>query len=339
VRKEIVNAVSNAIGIRLNAEEKKKKDAETLYLKGRNAWNKRTAANINEAINDFNEALKLDSSYAPAHAGLADCYNMLGTYGAKPPREAFPQARDAAIKALALDNNLAEGHAALAYAMFRGNWNWSEAEREFKQAISLNDDYASAHQWYANLLAAQGRFDEAIAETRRTQELDKTSLIINAHLGLVYYFGHRYEESISECKKTVALDPTFFVAHRYLGLSYAQLGMHKEALASFERAVSASNRSPLMRAEYAYALALSGDATRAQTELAELIEISKQKYLSAYHIAAIYVALKENDNAFAWLEKAFQDRADWMVFLKVDPRFNSLHSDQKFIELLRRMNL
>jgi tetratricopeptide (TPR) repeat protein len=124
-----------------------------------------------------------------------------------------------------------------------------------------------------------------------------------------------------------------------MGLSYAQLGRYKEALTSFEQAVSASNRSPLMRAEYAYAIALSGDATRAQTELAELIEISKQRYLSAYHIAAIYVALKDNQHALEWLEKAYQDRADWMVFLKVDPRFNSLHSDQKFIDLLRRMNL
>ena len=339
VRKEIVNAVSNAIGIQLNAEEKKKKDAETLYLRGRNSWNKRTASNINEAINAFNEALKLDSTYAPAYAALADSYNMLGTYGAKPPKEAFPQARDAAIKSLALDNNLAEGHAALAYATFRGNWDWQEAEKEFKQAIDLNYSYASTHQWYANLLAALGRFDEAIAETRRTQELDKTSLIINAHLGLVYYFGGRYEEAINECKKTVALDPTFFVAHRYMGLSYAQLGMHKEALTSFEQAVSASNRSPLMRAEYAYTLALSGDATGAQTELTELIEISNQKYLSAYHIAAIYVALKDNLHALEWLDKAYQDRADWMVFLKVDPRFKSLHSDPKFIELLRRMNL
>lgn len=339
VRKEIVNSVSNAIGIKLNAEEKKKQEAETLYLQGRNAWNKRTANDINEAIKHFNQALELYPGFAPAHAGLADSYNMLGTYGAKPPKEAFPQARDAAIKALALDNNLAEGHAALAYATFRGNWNWPEAEKEFKQAIALNDGYASTHQWYANLLAAQGRFDEAINETRRTQELDKTSLIINSHLGLVYYFAHRYDDAISECKKTVALDPTFFVAHRYLGLSYAQKGMHKEALAAFELAVNASNRSPLMRAEHAYALALSGDTTRARAELADLIEISKQKYLSAYHLAAIYVALKDTDSAFRWLNESIRNRADWLVFLKVDPRFDPLHKDPRFIEILRQINL
>jgi serine/threonine protein kinase/TolB-like protein/Tfp pilus assembly protein PilF len=339
VPKEIVNSVSQKLGIKLNAEEKKRKDAETLYVKGRTAWNKRTANDVNEAINHFNEALKLDSSYAPAHAGLADCYNMLGTYGAKAPNDAFPLARDAANKALALDNNLAEGHAALAYATFRGNWKWADAEREFKQAINLNDNYASTHQWYANLLAAQGRFDEAIAETRRTQELDKTSLIINSHFGLVYYFAHRYDDAIRECQKTVAMDPTFFVAHRYLGLSYAQKGMYKEALAEFELAVNASNRSPLMRAEYTYALALSGDSTRAKAELADLLEISKQRYLSAYHLAAIYVALKDTDGAFHWLNEAIKNRADWLVFLKVDPRFDPLHSEPRFTEILRQVNL
>ena len=339
VPKEIVSSVSQKIGITLNAEQKKKQDAETLYVKGRTAWNKRTASDFNDALNYFNEALKVDSQYAPAHAGLADCYNMLGTYGAKAPNEAFPLARDAANKALVLDNNLAEGHAALAYAAFRGNWNWAEAEKEFNQAISLNDNYASTHQWYASFLAAQGRFDQAIAETRRTQELDKTSLIINSHFGLVYYFAHRYDEAISECQKTVALDPTFFAAHRYLGLSYAQKRMYKEALAEFELAVNASNRSPLIRSEYAYALSLSGDTTRAQAELKDLIEISKQKYLSAYHLAAIYVALNDNDSAFHWLDEAIKNRADWMVFLKVDPRFDRLHSDARFAELLRQLNL
>jgi len=339
VPKEIVDSISRKIGITLNAEEQKKKDAEALYVKGRTAWNKRTASDFNQAIGYFNEALKLDPRYAPAHAGLADCYNMLGTYGAKAPKEAFPLARDAANRALALDNNLAEGHAALAYSSFRGNWNWAEAEQEFQQAISLKDNYASTHQWYANLLAAQGRFDEAIAQTRRTQELDKTSLIINSHFGLVYYFAHRYDDAIKECQKTVALDPTFYVAHRYLGLSYAQKGMYKEALAEFEQAVSASNRSPLIRSEYTYALALSGDTNRAQAELKDLIEISKQNYFSAYHIAAIYVALNDNDQAVEWLKKAFDDRADWLVFLKVDPRFTRLHSDARFNDLLRQLNL
>jgi serine/threonine-protein kinase len=339
VPKEIVNSVSSTIGVKLSAEEKKKKEAETLYVKGRNAWNKRTTDAINEAIRNFEQALELYPNYASAYAGLADCYNMLGTYGAKAPKEAFPKAHDAAIKALAIDNNLAEGHAALAYSTFRGDWNWPEAEKEFKKAISLNDEYASTHQWYANFLAAQGRFEEAIKETRRTQELDKTSLIINSHFGLVYYFQHNFDESIAECKKTVELDPSFFVAHRYLGLSYARKQMYPEAIAEFEKAIALSNRSPLMRAEYANALALSGDTNKAQAELADLIQLSNQKYISAYHIAAIYVALNDKDHAFEWLDKALQNKADWLVFLKVDPRFDSLRSDPRFTDLLRKMNL
>lgn len=336
---EFVAAVSDAVGIKLGTEEKKKRDAETLYIKGRNAWNKRTADSISEAMGNFNQALELYPNYALAYAGLADCYNMLATYGAKPPRDAFPKAHDAAIKALAIDNKLAEGHAALAYTTFRGDWNWQEAEKEFKQAIALNDNYASAHQWYANYLSAMGRFDEAIKETQRTQELDKTSLIINAHFGIVDYLAHRYDDAIAECRKTIELDPSFFVARRYLGLSYAQKGMYNEALAEFEKAIASSGSSSLIKAEYANTLALSGDTTKAQAELASLIELSKQKYISAYHIAAIYAGLKDKDRAFEWLERAFLDRADWMAFLKVDPRFDSLHSDSRFNDLQRRMNL
>ena len=339
VPEEVVASVSDKMGLKLSAEERKKKDAETLYIKGRNAWNKRTADGINEAMGNFNQALELYPNNARAYAGLADCYNMLATYGAKSPKEAFPKAHDAAIKALAIDNHLAEAHAALAYTTFRGDWNWPEAEKEFKQAIQLNDSYASAHQWYANYLAAQGRFDEAIQETRRTQEIDKTSLIINAHFGIVDYLAHRFDDAIRECKKTIELDPSFFVARRYLGLSYAQKGMYKEALDEFEKAIASSGTSPLMRAEYANTLALSGDTKKAADELQRLIELSKQKYLSAYHIAAIYVGLKDKDRAFEWLERAFQERADWMAFLKVDPRFDSLHSDPRFLDLLRRMNL
>jgi serine/threonine-protein kinase len=339
VPEEIVTSVSNTIGVKVSAEDKKKRDAETLYVKGRNAWNKRTTESINEAVGNFEQALQLNPSYALAYAGLADCYNMLATYGGQSPKEAFPKAHDAAIRALAIDNTLAEAHAALAYTTFRGEWKWQEAEKEFKQAISLNDNYASAHQWYANFLAARGRFDEAIRETRRTQEIDKTSLIINAHFGIVYYLEHRFDEAIAECKKTIELEPSFFVARRYLGLSYAQKGMYKEAIAEFEKAIASSGGSPLMKAEYASTLALSGDTNKAQTELNGLIELSKQKYISAYHIAAIYVGLKDRDRAFEWLEKAFQDRADWMAFLKVDPRFDSLHSDARFTNLLHRMNL
>jgi serine/threonine-protein kinase len=336
---EIVTSVSSTIGLNLTVDEKKKRDAEALYVKGRNAWSKRKTADIEQAIGHFQQAVDLNPNYALAYAGLADCYNMLGAYGGRPPTEAFRQAREAATKSLALDNKLAEGHAALAYATFRGDWNWPEAEKEYKQAIALNDNYAWAHLWYGTLLASQGRFGEAIKETQRAQQIEKTSPIITIQLGLVYYFQHKYPEAIAECKKTIELDPSFFAAQRYMGLSYSQMGKHQEAVAEFEKAINASGDSALMKAEYAGALALSGDTSKAQTQLNSLIETAKQKYVSAYHIAAIYVALKDKGQAFAWLDKAFQDRADWMVNLKVDPRFESLRSDPRFGDILRRMNL
>ncbi|HJZ81265.1 MAG TPA: protein kinase [Pyrinomonadaceae bacterium] len=336
---EIVTQVSRTIGLSLTGDEQKRRDAEALYMKGRNAWNKRKTADIEQAVGFFKQALDLNPNYALAYAGLADSYNMLAAYGGKAPTEAFRQAREAATKSLELDSKLAEGHAALAYANFRGDWNWPEAEKEFRQAIALNDNYPWAHLWYGSLLASQGRFAESIKETQRAQQIEKTSPIITIQLGLVYYFQHQYREAVEECKKTMELDPTFFAAQRYLGLSYAQMGLHKEAIAEFEKAINASGDSPLMKAEYAGALALSGDTGKAQAQLNSLLETSKQKYVSAYHIAAVYVGLKDKDQAFTWLNKAFQDRADWMVNLKVDPRFESLHSDPRFAELLRQMKL
>lgn len=335
----IVAAVSNTLGLKLSEEAEKRRKAESLYMIGRNAWNKRTAEAINEASGYFSEALKVDPNYAPARAGLADSYNMLATYGARAPTEAFPKAISEAEAALRIDNNLAEAHAALAYAKFRGEWNWRKAEEEFKEAIRLNPNYPSAHQWYASYLAAMGQFDKALEETTRTQELDKSSLIINSHFGLTYFFAGRFDEAIASCKKTVELDPNFFVARRYLGLAYAQKGMFKESLEQYDKALALSKNSPLMRVERASVLALSGDADGAQAELRELEEIAKQRYISAYHIATIYVALKDRDRAFALLEKAFEERADWMVFLNVDPRFKILHTDSRFKDLLRRMNL
>lgn len=335
----IVASVSDKIGLKLSAEDEKRRKAESFYMRGRNAWNKRTADAIKEASGYFSEALKLDPNYAPARAGLADSYNMLATYGASAPTEAFPKAITEAETALRLDSNLAEAHAALAYAKFRGEWNWRKAEEEFKEAIRLNPNYASAHQWYANYLAAMGRFDEAIAETRRTQELDKTSLIINSHFGLIYYFAGRFDDSITSCRKTIELDPNFYVARRYLGLAYAQKAMYKESLEQYDKAMELSKNASLMKVERASVLALSGDADKAQSELKELQEMSKQRYISAYNIATIYAALKDKDRAFEWLEKAFTERADWMVFLNVDPRFKSLRSDSRFTNLLQRMNL
>jgi serine/threonine protein kinase/tetratricopeptide (TPR) repeat protein len=335
----IIAAVSDRLDLKLSAEDQKKREVEAFYMRGRNAWNKRRAEDIDLAVGYFNEALKLDPNYAPAYAGLADSYNMLATYGAVAPRDAFPKARRAAEAALKIDNNLAEVHAALAYAKFRGDWDWPGAEAEFNEAIRLNPNYASARQWYASYWAAMRKFDEAEKETSQAQELDKTSLVIQSHLGLMYFFAGRHDDAITACRKALEMDPKFFIARRYLGLAYAQKGMYKEAVAEYEKVVEASKGSPLMRAEYASVLALGGETGKAQTELNNLLGMveRRESYISAYQIATVYAALKDRDNAVRWLKQAFSERADWMVYLNVDPRFDGLRSDPEVTDLLRQL--
>jgi len=314
-------------------------DAEELYETGRKYWNQRTTEGLAKGVEYLEKAVSLNQDYALAHAGLADCYNMLATYGARAPAEAFPKAKAEATRALEIDDSLAEAHISLAYALFRGDWNWAESEKEFRQALLLNSRSAQAHQWYANLLVAVGRTDEAIAHTKLAVELDSTSLIIRSHFGFVYFFAHKYDDSIAACQKVLELDPTFFAARRYLGQAYAQKGKYEQAINEFQRAVAASGGSPLMKAELAHAYALAGKKDEAKKILAELQQLSAQRYISPYSIALVYSGLGNKDETFNSLERAFQDRADYLVFLKVDPRFEWLHGDARFASLLERIGL
>jgi serine/threonine protein kinase/TolB-like protein/Flp pilus assembly protein TadD len=335
----IARGVSDKLGLKLSEEERKHLDAEELYETGRNFWNQRTTDGLTKSIDYFEKAVALKPDYALAHAGLADCYNMLATYGAKPPNEAFPKAKAEARRALEINDTLAEAHVSLAYALFRNDWNWAESEREFRRALQLNSKSAQAHQWYANLLVALGRDDEAIAQTKLAAELDSTSLIIRSHFGFVYFFAHRYDDSIVACQKALELDPSFFAARRYLGQAYAQKGKYDQSVSEFQKAVAASGGSPLMRAELANTLAIAGKKDEAEKILADLKRLSGERYFSAYHIALIYAGLGDKGEAFNWLEKAFEQRADYLVFLKVDPRFDTLHNDARFASLLSRIGL
>jgi serine/threonine-protein kinase len=333
----LARSVLDKLGLKISDEERNELDAEDHYANGRNYLNQRTAEGLNKAIEYFEKAVALKPKYAPAHAGLADCYNMLVSYGQRPPSEAFPLAREEAGKALAADDTLAEAHTSLAFALLRGEWKWAESEREFRRAIVLNPKSAQAHQWYANLLVAQGRTDEAIAHTKHAQELDSTSLIIGSHLGLVYFFAHRYDDSIAASQKAVQRDPTFFVARRYLGQAYAQKGSYEQAIAEFQRA--ASNDSPLMRAELANTYGLAGRKEEAQKILADLQRLSSERYISPYSIALVYSGLGNKDETFNWLEQAYRGRADYLVYLGVDPRFQWLRGDPRFASLLERIGL
>ncbi|HJQ71204.1 MAG TPA: tetratricopeptide repeat protein [Blastocatellia bacterium] len=337
VQEDISNDIFANLRLKLSLEEKKQLDAFSLYLKGRNYLNKRTADGLQLGMEYFRQAIDVDPEYAPAYAGLADCYNMLVVYGISKPDEAFPQAKEAALKALKIDETLAEAHTSLAFVKHRWDWERADAEQQFRLAIRYKPGYAPAHQWFSSYLVAVERFDEAIAEARRAQELEPLSFISNLHLGWILYLAGRYDEAIDHCKKLLDVDPNFFPAHRYLGLAYEQKGMYREAIAEFEKGVKLSN-SPLMIALLGHAYAASGDKVEARRVLSDL-ERQKEKYVSPYTVAAIYAGLGEKDQAFKWLEKAYKERDIWLMNLRVDPVFKSLRPERRFTDLIGRLDL
>lgn len=337
VQEDISRDIFENLRLKLSVEEQKQLEAFSLYLKGRNSWNKRTEDGLLQGIDYFQKAIEVDQGYAPAYAGLADCYNMLVVYGISQPKEAFPKAKEAATKALSIDGTLAEARTSLAFIKHRWDWGREDAEREFQLAIKSKPSYAPAHQWYSSYLVAMGRFDEAIAEAKRAEELEPLSFISNSHLGWILYFAGRYDEAIAHCKRLLDVDPNFFPARRYMGLAYEQKGMYAEAIDQFQQGVKLSG-SPLMMSLLGHAYAASGKKAEAQRILAELAQ-QKQRYVSPYTIATIYAGLGEKDQAFKWLEKAFEERDIWLMNLKVDPVLKNLRSDQRFTNLLQRIGL
>jgi tetratricopeptide (TPR) repeat protein len=337
VQEDVSRDIFENLRLKLSAEEQKQLEAYSFYLKGRNYWNKRTEDGLLHGIEYFRKAIEVDQNYAPAYAGLADCYNMLVVYGISQPKEAFPKAKEAATLALKIDDTLAEARTSLAFIKHRWDWARADAEAEFKLAIRYKPTYAPAHQWYSSFLVAMGRFDEAIAEAKRAQELEPLSFIGNSHLGWILYLAGRYDEAIDHCKRLLDVDPNFFPARRYMGLAYEQKGMYQEAIAQFQQGVKLSG-SPLMISLLGHAYAVSGRKADAQRVLAELDQ-QKQKYVSPYTIATIYAGLGEKEQAFKWLERAFEDRDIWLMNLGVDPLFKTIRSDQRFSQLLGRIGL
>jgi DNA-binding winged helix-turn-helix (wHTH) protein/TolB-like protein len=338
VQEDISRDIFENLRLKLNVEEKKQLEAYRLYLKGRNAWNKRTADGLQQGIDFFNQAIAIDSNYAAAYAGLADCYNMLVVYGRLQPKEGFPKAKEAAMKALEIDENQAEAHTSLAFIKFRYDWDRVETEREFQTAIRIKPGYAPAHQWYSSYLVAVERFDEAIAEAKRTEELEPLSFVASSHLGWIYYLSGKNDLAIEQCKKILVLDSTSFPARRYLGLAYEAKGMYAEAINEFQTGVKLSG-SPLMLALLGHAYAVSGKHTEAQQVLKDLEQLQSQRYVSPYTVAAIYAGLGNQEQAFTWLEKAVEERDVWLMNLKVDPVFAKLRSNRKFVDLLARIRL
>ena len=349
LQEEITRQISDQLRTRLSGEEKKRlakrytenTEAYQLYLKGRYFWNKRTEKDLKKAIEYFEQTIAIDPTYALAYAGLADSYALFGfsLYAALSPREADQKAESAALKALEIDDTLAEAHTALGLIQFRSKWNWLKAESEFKRAIELNPNYALAYQYYALVLASVERQDEALTTIKRAQELEPVSFILNAAVARHLYWARQYDQAIEQLRKTLELDPNFMAAHFRLGLVYEQKGMYEEAIAQFSKARTISENNPFVIAGLGHVYGLSGNRKKAQELISELKELSKRRYVSAYDMAVIYSGLGERDQAFAWLEKAYQERAGSLVYLKVEPVFDPIRSDRRFADLLRRMGL
>jgi tetratricopeptide (TPR) repeat protein len=311
-------------------------DAFQLYSMGRYHWNKREEEDLKKAINYFAQAIAKDPNYALAYAGLADSYILGG--GSLSLSEAMLKAKEAATKALGIDDTLAEAHTSLAVVNMLYDWSWPAAESEFHRAINLKPSYATAHHWYAEFLTAMGRHEEAFASIQQAQELDPHSLIISRDVGWHYYCAGLYDQAIKQCRNTLDLAPNFIEAQTLLGLAYVKKDMFAEAIAGLQKAVDLS-QSGSNRAMLGYAYAMSGQREKAQQVLDALNKLSKESYVSPFFIAAIYGGLGDKDQAFVWLQKAYHERSGLLVYLKVVPMLDSLRSDPRFRNLAQRLGL
>ena len=311
--------------------------AYEFYLKGN--YSSSTEERLKQNIDFFQRAIKLDPGYALAYAGLGDTYMKLGgTRGFLPPRETFPPAKEAVMKALEIDEMLAEGHALLGTYKLSYEWDWSGAEREFKRAIELDPNNSGAHERYGALLQSRERFDEALAERKLAQKLDPLNPSVMVSLGHVFSFAHRRDEAIEQYRKAIELDPNYSWGHVWLAETHLQMGRYDEAITELNKAISSDGDTRAI-AMLGYAYALAGRRDEARSLLGKLEEQSKRKYVPAFFIAAIYVGLGEKDRAFEWLEKAYQDRNPNLVNLKVSPILDPIRSDPRFADLLRRVGI
>ena len=347
VQDAISQKVADALALRLSGEENKRLtkrytdnvEAYQLYLTGRYHWNKLTPPEIRKSIGFFKQAIDLDPTYALAYSGWADAYGAFAPMSDMPPKDVLPQAKAAATKALEIDESLAEPHATLSFIHTWFDWDWAEAEKEAKRAIALNPNLGSAHIAYAQLLSVTGRHQEAITEGTRAQELDPLSLLINTLHGSFLYYARRDDEASARLQKTIELDPNFWLARVVLGKVYISKGKYPEAITEFSKAteLSGGNSEPLSMAGCTWAMA--GDPAKARAVLKELKSFSSQRYVPAPNVALLCSMLEERNEAFVWLEKAYQDRDMRLCRLKVDPRWDAMRSEPRFVAILKRIGL
>jgi eukaryotic-like serine/threonine-protein kinase len=346
VQEEIATDIFGQLRPKLADDQKRQlsrrptEDAQAyqLYLQGLYYWNKWTEGDFKKAADYFSQAVQRDPRYAQSYAGLADTYSLLGDAGYEAPAEAWPKAKAAAMQALEIDDNLAEAHTSLGLVKEHFEWDWSGAEREFKQAIQLNPNLPTAHLWYGDFLTNTGRIEDGVRETQKAQALDPVSLIINTNLGWEYYVAGRNDEAADQLRKVLEIDPKFSLARRTLEQVYAEMGEQKEAVAEREKLLSLSG-GPELAASVEEDFSRGGYNAVLQSWLEGLRELAKHSYVSPYSIAEAYARMGEKEKAFEWLETAYTEQDSGLVSLAVEPIFDSMRADRRFQDLLGRMNL
>jgi tetratricopeptide (TPR) repeat protein len=308
-------------------------------LKGRYEFNRLTPDRLEKAIDYFQQAIQKDPNYAQAYAGLADSYNYQSFLGTLPPREVMPKAEGAARKALELDENLAEPHVSLGWSSFTYDWDWTAAQAHFERALALNPSYAEAAYRYAFYLGAMGRNEEALTAARHTVELDPANPAYVHLVAAQYYLARQFDRALDECRKAEDLDPGFSLTYFVMGHSYSAKGMHREALASYKRFLATTPASTIALAFIAHEHARLGETEKAHQILSHLDATSKQRYVPAFAFAIIYIGLEDKAKAFKWLDKAFQERTNFLAYLKAQATFDPLRSDPRFQDLEKRVGL
>ena len=346
VQDELSREISEQLPLRLSGEDKERmasgqtanREAYHLLLKGRFHANKRSEESLRKAVQLFEEAIGIDPAYALAYSGLADCHQLLAVYSMVPPREGMPKAKAAALKALQIDDRLAEAHTSLAYTKLAYDFDWPGAQQSFQRALEINPNYATAHHWYAEYFTIVGRFDGAMEQIKRAQELDPLSLPIQRDIAWHLYFARRYDEAIEQLRKTLELSPDYAPAYTVLGRAHEQKGDYDAAMAAFEKAISLRD-SPVLRTFLGHAYASSGRRPEAQAVLAQVEAASRERRVDPYYPAAVYTALGDSDRALAALEKAYEERFYLVAYMRVDPRLDPLRGDARFERLLTQLGL
>jgi TolB-like protein/Flp pilus assembly protein TadD len=343
---ELATTISEHLQLKLTAEEKKRlrrhytqnPEAYQAYLKGRSHWNKHTAEGYEKAIESYEEAIRLDSQYALAYSALADSYVTFDFYGVLPPLEIGPKAKAAAVNALSLDDTLAEAHLALACVKMIYERAWSEAEREFLKAIELDPHYAHARNWYSHFLMAMGRIEESLSQSELALKLDPLDDSTNHYLGWHYVHARQFDRAITQLQKVLTTNPDFYLARVTLGMAYVQKGKFDKAITELSRALEA-DRLPVVLGVLGHAYGMAGQRERAVQIMEELEELSNRTYVPPYSIGLIHASLGEKDEAFVWFERAFAAHNEWLNWLKVAPEIDSLRGDERYLQLILKLNL